>query len=147
MDGNLGGFGFKSVRRENPMATHSFHAAEGTQDTAPTLPPAPDAEGRLKAVPEAEAGAGSAGKLVVMSMNVWFDPQHQRERLAALLDIVLAHAPDVVCLQEMTKQAAAWLLEDPRVRAQYAATDPAFVTRADNYGVMMLVRAGAGGGQ
>jgi endonuclease/exonuclease/phosphatase family metal-dependent hydrolase len=76
----------------------------------------------------------------VLTMNAWYDPLHQKRRAEALVDIVCSAKPDVASLQEITADAAEWILQDSRIRKLYATTDPGTVTRAASYGLMTLIK-------
>lgn len=80
--------------------------------------------------------ARSASQLRVLTWNVWFDNlcAHQRQR--ALLQELLAAAPDVACLQEVLPSFATSLRECPELRGSYDIS-PQDVSP---YGCLLLVR-------
>lgn len=77
--------------------------------------------------------------LTVVTWNVWFAPYCFEPRCRALLEVVRAQLPDVVCLQEITLDSLEMLLAEPWVRAEYRVSDARGDT-FDSYGVVILSR-------
>lgn len=78
--------------------------------------------------------------LSLVTFNVWFDGFKQRERAAALFDIVESCQPDVICFQEVTALFLCWLLEMPWVRQHYYVCDISGASWGTWYGVLVLTR-------
>lgn len=78
-------------------------------------------------------------QMKVMTYNVWFDKSHKAERFSACVDIIKHEYPDVVALQEMTPEAANWLMTDPTIRDRYWMTSPRVITLNNSYGLLTLV--------
>merc|ERR1740123_298311 len=74
-----------------------------------------------------------------MTQNVWFDPSNKEQRFLMLIELIEREAPHVVALQEMTLDAANWLMASDYIRATYWITDPDIVTLKNWYGVLTLV--------
>ena len=71
--------------------------------------------------------------------NVWFLPYAFEERFRAVLAILGARRPEVICLQEIIPESLAMLLAEPWVRAEYRISDARGDT-FDGYGVVLFTR-------
>ena len=61
--------------------------------------------------------------LMVVTWNVWFAPYYFEPRFRALLAVVRAQHPDVVCIQETVLDSLEMMLAEPWVRAEYCVSD------------------------
>jgi tyrosyl-DNA phosphodiesterase 2 len=77
--------------------------------------------------------------LTLVTWNVWFAPYYFEPRFRALLEVIRARRPDVVCLQEIIADSLAMLLAEPWIRAEYRISDARGDT-FDSYGVVVLSR-------
>ena len=96
----------------------------------------------VPAPPSVEAIAGAEPvppRVSLATWNVWFGEYEPDLRRAALLEILGARAPDVICLQEVTDDFLAALRAAAWVRARYALSD-ATGDSYDDYGVVLLAR-------
>jgi tyrosyl-DNA phosphodiesterase 2 len=84
-------------------------------------------------------GDAGARRFTLVTWNVWFGRFRFAERLRALLDVVRAQDPDVICLQEIVRASLATILEEPWIRAGYRISDVRGDT-FDDYGVVILTR-------
>src|SRR4051812_13827453 len=85
------------------------------------------------APPAAQAPAA----VTLVTWNVWFAPYAFERRLRALLEVIRARRPDVICLQEIVPESLAVLLAEPWIRAEYRISDARGDT-VDAYGVVIL---------
>jgi endonuclease/exonuclease/phosphatase family metal-dependent hydrolase len=77
----------------------------------------------------------------VATFNVWFSPHKWKERLAALVDLLLhVENVDVICFQEVTPHFWTKLLEYEGIRKLYRVTDNTKCATLGKYGVAMLIR-------
>jgi tyrosyl-DNA phosphodiesterase 2 len=102
---------------------HVFDPASGTwvEDRAPT------------------AAAERAAALTIVTWNTWFAPYCFDARFRALLGLVRAQRPDVVCFQEIVPESLDMLVAEPWVRDGYRVSDVMGAT-FDSYGVVLLSR-------
>jgi endonuclease/exonuclease/phosphatase family metal-dependent hydrolase len=86
-----------------------------------------------------DPSAAPLAALTVVTWNTWFAPYTFETRFQALLGVVRAQRPDVVCLQEIIPESLEMLLAEPWVREGYRVSDVTGDT-LDSYGVVMLSR-------
>jgi tyrosyl-DNA phosphodiesterase 2 len=75
----------------------------------------------------------------VITWNTWFAPYSFDARFKALLALIHARRPDVICLQEIVAESLEMLLATPWIRAEYRISD-ARGTTFESYGVVLLSR-------
>ncbi len=85
------------------------------------------------------APARGPAAITVITWNTWFAPYSFNARFKALLALLHARRPDVVCLQEIVAESLALLLAEPWIRADYRISD-ARGTTFESYGVVILSR-------
>lgn len=91
--------------------------------------------GEWKVAPRAAATAPV--EVRVLTWNVWFGGHMFEERRAALLADLERRKPDVICLQEVTKELLDVLIELPWITRAYTLSD---VELYQTYDVMILSR-------
>eukprot|EP00928_Gymnodinium_smaydae_P031435 TRINITY_DN23068_c0_g1_i1.p1 TRINITY_DN23068_c0_g1~~TRINITY_DN23068_c0_g1_i1.p1 ORF type:complete len:457 (+),score=62.72 TRINITY_DN23068_c0_g1_i1:88-1458(+) len=82
-------------------------------------------------------------KLRLVTYNVWFSKERQKERAEALFKILAAADADVICLQEVTPCFLGWLRQEDWARELYMLSDAAGSTLQGStlsYGVILLIR-------
>lgn len=109
-----------------------------------TLPPMRymPSHGRWAEVVERAGGDGAspaAGRLRVVSWNIWFGEHRWRERLDALLRVVERLQPQVIGLQEVTPRQLERILATSWVRDAFLTSD-AVGESLDPHGVLLLSR-------
>ena len=89
-----------------------------------------------------KSGLGhTVGSIRVATFNIWFDEYKWKERLGALLDLLVqVEMGDVICLQEVTPRVWVKLLENPIIRRSFRVTDNSKCATLGYYGVAMLIR-------
>ncbi|WP_437501306.1 endonuclease/exonuclease/phosphatase family protein [Sorangium sp. So ce1099] len=85
------------------------------------------------------AAPSSPVALTLLTWNVWFGALKSRVRGDALLAELSRRSPDVIALQEVTRELLAAILDAPWVRAEYQVSDIDGSTFED-YGVVLLSR-------
>jgi tyrosyl-DNA phosphodiesterase 2 len=83
--------------------------------------------------------ADAPASITLITWNVWFAPYSFEPRLQALLEVIHARRPDVICLQEIIPESLEILLAEPWVRDEYRISDASGAT-LDAYGVVVLSR-------
>jgi tyrosyl-DNA phosphodiesterase 2 len=83
--------------------------------------------------------ATDRGAITLITWNTWFAPYSFSARFKALLALIHAHRPDVVCLQEIVPESLELLLAEPWIRADYRVSDARGST-FESYGVVLLSR-------
>jgi tyrosyl-DNA phosphodiesterase 2 len=143
---------------DEPVVKRARTAEPAPSTAAATAPAAPAAHGNsllaeLAAARHARAGASSQGapkaassgpvlsELKVLSYNLWFVPDAQEDRMAAVGDLIAKHSPHVVAFQEVTfeleqllRRGAWW---------QHYSMSP---SSGSSYYTLLGVRKQAGGG-
>lgn len=89
--------------------------------------------------PDASPLARASAAITLLTWNTWFAPYSFDARFKALLALIRARRPDVVCLQEIVAESLAMLLATPWIRAEYRVSD-ARGTTFESYGVVLLSR-------
>lgn len=87
----------------------------------------------------APPAAAPLAALTLVTWNVWFAPYAFEARFRALLGVISARRPDIVCLQEIIPESLAMLLAEPWIRDEYRISDARGDT-FDSYGVVILSR-------
>lgn len=94
-----------------------------------------ESEGEQRAAPPAPR----VDTLTLVTWNVWFAPYAFEPRFRALLEVIRARRPDVICLQEIIPESLAMLRAEPWIRDEYRISDAQGDT-FDSYGVVLLSR-------
>src|SRR5690242_5479898 len=81
--------------------------------------------------------AADRREITLITWNTWFAPYSFKARSEALLALIRAHRPDVVCLQEIVAESLQLLLAEPWIRAEYRVSDARGST-FESYGVVLL---------
>ena len=83
-----------------------------------------------------------SGQICLVSQNVWFSHNARDERAKELVRQLRALSPDIVCLQEVTRDFMQVVLADPWVQETFWVTDPWCLQfdAASSYGLCCLSR-------
>lgn len=77
--------------------------------------------------------------LTLATFNIWFGNYYMEARYNAIANLLQAHQPDIIALQEVTINALDQFLEQQWIRENYLTTDIDGSTLSD-YGVLILSR-------
>lgn len=78
--------------------------------------------------------------ITVLTWNIWFDSYKFLERNREILNIVEAADPDIVCLQEVTKDFIVKCLSSWKYLSEYICSDNLDGSSIGHYDVMMLCK-------
>lgn len=76
-------------------------------------------------------------EITVYTQNVWFSPNYREGRTYALINFILKHKPDFVCLQEITPSVRDIIISNQKILQVYTWKDDSI----GNYGVAILSKS------